>query len=103
VTQGDGGADSFAKRYALCSALNIVVDTDFENDAKQVGSPVTQEQADELRRDVKETKSNEGNFLKWCGVPTYEEIPESMLVPARALLLKRKKEQAPPAKQDIEF
>jgi hypothetical protein len=65
-TQADGAAATYAKRAALCDCLNIVIEHD--NDARAEGSPITDEQAEELQRRVIETESNEVAFLKFCGV-----------------------------------
>lgn len=71
--QADGAAHSYAKRGALCDALNIVV-TGLDNDAKVEGAPVTQEQADELERRVSETNSNKAAFLKFAGADSFAKI-----------------------------
>lgn len=70
--QADGAASTFAKRYALCEALNIVVDLD--TDARAEGGTITKEQADELAHRVQMTDSNKDAFLKYAGAKTYGEI-----------------------------
>lgn len=74
--QADGAAASYAKRFALCDALNIVI-SHMDQDARIVGGTITAEQAADLRRRVKETGTDESKFLKFAGVYNYEEIPES--------------------------
>ena len=74
-TQADGAAMTYAKRYALCNALNITVERD--TDARNEGSPISDEQAQTLREMVKESKADEKAFLKYAGAPTYEEIGAS--------------------------
>ena len=71
--QADGAASTYAKRFALCDALNITIDKD--SDARAEGGKVTQEQAAELERRVSETNSDRGAFLKLAGAATYTEIP----------------------------
>jgi len=71
-TQADGAAMTYAKRYALCNALNIVVEHD--TDARREGTPISSEQAQTLREMVKDTKSDEAAFLKFAGAKSYEEI-----------------------------
>ena len=78
-TQADGAAATYAKRGALCNALNIVtgVDTDgVATDARAEGAPITEDQALWLRDMVKQTKSDEAAFLKFAnaGPGTYETI-----------------------------
>lgn len=70
--QGDGAAATYAKRQALCDALNIVVEHD--NDARSVGKPISPEEALYLRELVKETKSDEVAFLRFAQAGSYEEI-----------------------------
>lgn len=76
--QGDGAAATFAKRYALCSALNIVCedDNDASLDARQVGAPISKDKVVYVRELVKETKSDEAAFLKYAQVTRYEDIGE---------------------------
>jgi hypothetical protein len=73
-TQADGAAMTYAKRYSLCNALNIVVDRDTDGDARNEGSPITEDQALYLRELVRETGSDEGKFLAFAGAKDYEEI-----------------------------
>jgi ERF superfamily len=74
--QADGAATTYAKRYALCSALNIVVemDTDGREDARNEGGPIDFAQVETLREMVKDTGSDEAAFLRFAGAKTYEEI-----------------------------
>lgn len=71
-SQADGAASTYAKRFALCDALNIIVDVD--TDARAEGGTITKEQADELERRVNETNSDQVAFLKLAGATTYAEI-----------------------------
>jgi hypothetical protein len=76
-TQADGAASTYAKRFALCAALNIVIERDregVEQDARKEGEPISDDKAAYLRELVHETKSNEEAFLKYAGASTYEEI-----------------------------
>ena len=73
--QADGAAATYAKRFALCDCLNIVV-AHMDNDARAEGGPITAEQAASLRERVKATGTDEARFLKFAGnVYNYEEIP----------------------------
>lgn len=72
-TQSDGAAATYAKRFALTEALNIVV-AHMDNDARLEGSAVTPEVADELERRVKLTNSNVDAFLKLAGAKKFSEI-----------------------------
>lgn len=70
--QSDGAANTYAKRGALCQALNIVIDHD--TDARAEGSPITQQQADELRELCELVKADRAKFLKLAEADTFEEI-----------------------------
>lgn len=77
--QGDGAAHSYAKRRALCDALNIVVGEIDSDDARGESGPITHEQAIELRERVAKSKANTQAFLKMAGdVKDFEDIPASM-------------------------
>lgn len=75
--QGDGAAATYAKRFALCAALNIVCEMETERDASVEGAPITADQAIYLREKVRETKSDEKAFLQFAGASKFEEIASS--------------------------
>lgn len=91
-SQADGAANQYAQRGALCDALNLVI-TGRDNEAKDLGAPITFAQSEDLRRRVWETKSDEKAFLKYAGGDTYETIPETRYKECDALL-KRKEGRA---------
>lgn len=100
--QGDGAATTYAKRFALCAALNIVVDTDTDaQDATVIGEFVTLEQAEFLQAEVRGTKAHEPNFLKWLGAASYDQIPADRYEEAAAQLKKRRSMM--PMDKDAEF
>lgn len=84
--QGDMSTKSYAKRGALCDALNIVVDHD--DDARMIGKPIGKAIAEDLQKRVQESKSDEIAFLRYAGVKIpiesgytpmlidYESIPD---------------------------
>lgn len=73
--QGDGAASTYAKRFALCNALNIICERDTDGaDARKEGKPITEDQALWLEDMVKQTKSDKVAFLKYAGAPTFESI-----------------------------
>lgn len=73
--QADGAASTYAKRFALCAALNITIERD--TDAQSVGEPISPEKVQYLKEQVAETRSNERAFLKFAGVEHYEDIGET--------------------------
>lgn len=90
--QADGAAQTYAKRFALCSALNIVIEHDTDaQDARNIGGPVTQKQADTLRDLCDDTKADRKKFLALCEVETFEEIPANRYEDLKATLERRRK------------
>ena len=78
-TQADCKAATTAKRNALLNCLNIVIRQDAlldedGNDATIEGAPITWDQAEYLREQVRETKSDEASFLRFAGASKYEDI-----------------------------
>lgn len=92
-TQADCKASTTAKRNALLNALNIVIRQDFlqeeEDDARHVGSSITQEEADTLRDWVDETGSDRAAFLKYAGAEKFEDIPANRLPELQKILAKK--------------
>jgi hypothetical protein len=72
-SQADGSAAQYAQRGALCDSLNISVRID--DDARNLGAPITPEQAKELGRRVMDTASDLESFLKYAGAKSFETIP----------------------------
>lgn len=91
--QGDGAASTYAKRHALCNALNITIETDTDGvsqDARDIGAPITRDQVQYLREQIKETASNEATLLKFAGAPSIEEIG-SAVYPVIIRMIEQKK------------
>lgn len=74
-SQADGAASTYAKRFALCDALNITIEKD--SDAAVEGDVITAEQAKSLKERVMATGSNEEFFLQFAGAGRYEDIRAS--------------------------
>lgn len=70
--QGDMSTKSYAKRGALCDALNIAIDHD--DDARVEGARITQQGADTLRELCDETGSDRAKFLAFAGAESFETI-----------------------------
>jgi hypothetical protein len=88
--QADGATVTYAKRFALCGALNIVIEEDSDGaDARNIGGPISADEVAELRERVSATKADEEKFLRVAGVPTFEQIPQSKLAELRGILARR--------------
>ena len=85
--QADGAASTYAKRKALCDCLNIIVETD--TDARSEGAPITQDQADELRKRVRACGADEAAFLKFAGVGFFEDIGADRYAACSAAIAKK--------------
>lgn len=70
-----GAALSFAKRYALCAAMNIVCSDDVDDDGAGLCETITEKQADQINQLLMTTNSSITKFLKWAGVPTIYDLP----------------------------
>ena len=88
-TQGDGAAATYAKRFALCDALNITIEKD--TDARNEGAAITSAQADEFERRVAETNSDRAAFLKYAGANSFREIGEAKYSLLDELLAKKER------------
>ncbi len=86
-TQADGAAKTYAKRGALCDALNIVVEHD--DDARMVGKPIGRALAEELEARAKAVGADMDAFLKYAGASGFAEISDERW-PVLDELLKRK-------------
>lgn len=95
-TQADCKASTTAKRNALCNALNIVIRQDCmteEHDAAIIGGNMSEDQADELERRVKETNSDVAAFLRFAGAKTFAEIPANRYDDLDKMLSRKEKTQ----------
>ncbi len=90
--QGDGAASTYAKRFALCNALNITIesDTDAQLDVRLEGDLISSDKVQYLKEQVKEVGYKEESFLKLAGVDSFDAIREgSYGVLTRAIEMKR--------------
>ncbi len=90
-TQADGAAYSYAQRGALCDALSITV-SGRDNDARDIGASITQDQAEDFRQRVAATRTNEQQFLKYATATSFDNIPAARYAELNAML--RRKEGA---------
>lgn len=72
AAQADGAAITFGKRYALCGALNIVIDRD--SDARGEGDLISLEEAGELERRVRSLGADRARILKLAAATSFEQI-----------------------------
>lgn len=68
-SQSDGAAHSYAKRGALCDALNIRIDKAFnpDHDPRNEGAMITKEQAAALEEQMLKVGADRDKFLKFAG------------------------------------
>lgn len=90
--QGDMSTKSYAKRGALCDALNISIEHDTDGqDARIEGGPITDEQAAILRELCEETNSDKKKFLAFARADSFEAISESRFDDLAAMLKRKEK------------
>lgn len=80
-SQKDGAGYTYAKRFALCAALNITIeqDTDGAGDHNAIGERIDAIDAKQLKARVIEVGADEGKFLRFAASATYEGIAQSRL------------------------
>jgi len=92
LAQAQGDANTYAKRYCLCNALNIVLG-DQDDDANALNQPIktiTQEQIKELEKLIEETSIELERFLLHYKADRLESFPLVMFAKAKATLQARK-------------
>lgn len=91
-TQKMGSAISYAKRYALVAALNIIV-SDHDDDGQGAGTKtITALQAEELNEMLYNTPQGTLEaLLKWAGVETLAELPTAKFSKAKAAIQAKQK------------
>lgn len=93
-SQIDGSANSYAKRFALINALNIVVASDIEDDDAGVrGEVIDAIAAAHLQDRVKQLGANEASFLAFAGAESFDKIALSRLDALHELLDKKQRQQ----------
>jgi len=85
--QGDGAASTYAKRFALCDALNIVIEKD--SDARAEGGSVTKEQAEELAHRLAMVNGDKEKFLTFAGAKDFASIPAQMYAQLDEFLVRK--------------
>jgi hypothetical protein len=74
AVQSSGSTISYARRYLLGMHLNLIT-CDEDDDGQGEVTLVTAEQAEQLRRELKEVGGSEARFLAWLGVDALESVP----------------------------
>lgn len=77
-TQADGAAKTYAKRGALCDALNIVTTQDTDGDDERgEGKAITEKEAADLKLRAEECGADLASLLKFAGVTRFQDISEN--------------------------
>lgn len=71
--QGDGAATTYAKRFALCSALGITIESD-DTDGGDPNVTISKEQADAFRARAIDCGADLAKFVKFLKVEKFEDI-----------------------------
>lgn len=86
-----GQALSYAKRYALKAALNIVSTDQEDNDAQGLFEFITKEQAAQLKGLIEEAGADLERFLAWADCESVEQMPAKTFAKAADLLRRKRK------------
>jgi len=89
AAQADGAASTYAKRFALCDALNIIIESD--HDANVEGTAISPEKARELRERLKNVHGTEDAFLTFAKAASFEEIASAKLEMLEDFLAKKER------------
>ena len=88
--QAQGSTLSYGKRYCAEMLLNIVREGEDDDGIKGGARFVTDEEAEELRAAMKDTKTDEGRFCAIFNVAHIAELPVANLAAARNMLQAKK-------------
>jgi len=91
--QADSAAGSFAQRKALCAALNIVVDHEY--DARAEGDYISPEAAADLEARIRKLGGDPAAYLKLADAATFADIREAKHGVLLAAIAKRERESIP--------
>jgi hypothetical protein len=89
-TQADGAASQYARRYALCDALGIVIEH-LDQDARLEGGMITKDQAEELSRRLQEVNGDRAAFLKLADADSFFNIRVAKLEMLETMLAKKER------------
>ena len=87
-TQKYGGAKSYAKRYALCAALNIVT-SDEDNDAEGLHESINGNQLADLNDMLMSRIADPKRFNEYFGISRLDDLPVSRFQEAMTMLEKK--------------
>ncbi len=87
-TQADGAAKTYAKRGALCDALNIVVEHS-DDDGRAIGATIGKALAEDLEQRVRNCGADKDAFLKYAGASDFESISDLRYDMLDGLLLRK--------------
>lgn len=98
-TQCDAGATTNAERHLLIKMLGLRTRAHADDDHRNVGHPITADQAADLDRRCVATKTNRRNFLDFLGVDvdkggTFSDVMSSRYADADAELKERERKQS---------
>lgn len=95
AVQAVGSSTSYGKRYTAGLLLNLTSrGEDDDGHSGGFGAVITDDQADEIRKLIAETKSLIGPFLTYIGAPSVADIPAAKYSAAKAALEAKRKQGA---------
>lgn len=88
-TQAQASTNSYARRYALCNALNIVVKDEDDDGAGADPPEMISEKQVAALQELSAKVGEESQFLKFMGVASIEDIPAGEFARAERALKKK--------------
>jgi len=90
-TQKAGSANSYAKRYALCNALNLV-GSEFDDDGFAAATQfISDVQMATIQHDLEELGVNKAKFCRFMNIDSIKEMPASKLAIAENFISAKRK------------
>jgi len=90
-TQKVGSANSYAKRYALMNALNLVASDEDDDGYRASVETISKEVAATLRDELAVVDADEGKFCTWMKITSLEDMPVSRLPVAQKAIAAKKR------------
>ena len=95
ATQQAGSANSYARRYALCNALNLVASNEDDDGATAGAALISDEQMAGIQSDLEALKVDKAKFCKFLNIQSIKEMPLAKLpIAENFIAAKRNKEKS---------
>lgn len=94
AVQAVGSSVSYGKRYTAMALLNITTGGEDDDGKLAPGGFVTDEQAEQITKGIREAGANPGAFLSYLGVSAVDQLPAARFKQAMDALAAKKRARA---------